>query len=142
MTRGWTWIGPIGFWLTAMVVVGHRPATAAQGGWILPPTASTEKTPLTVTEATVAAGHKLFTSKCERCHGPAGQGDGPDANPQRRHDMDLTKGEDAAENPDGVVFYKIWNGRSSPRMPAFSESMTKEQAWTIVAYVQTLRPKS
>jgi mono/diheme cytochrome c family protein len=142
MTRVWKWIGPIGIWLTAILVVARVPVTAAQGGWILPPTASTEKTPLTVTEATVAAGHKLFTAKCERCHGPSGKGDGPDANPQRRHDMDLTKGEDAAENPDGVVFYKIWNGRSSPRMPAFSELINKEQAWTIVAYVQTLRPKS
>jgi mono/diheme cytochrome c family protein len=26
-------------------------------------------------------------------------------------------------------------------MPAFSEQISKEQAWAIVAYVQTLRPK-
>jgi mono/diheme cytochrome c family protein len=37
--------------------------------------------------------------------------------------------------------HKIWNGRSSPKMPTFSEEISKEQAWTIVAYVQTLRAK-
>jgi mono/diheme cytochrome c family protein len=44
-------------------------------------------------------------------------------------------------NSDGTVFYKIWNGRSNPKMPVFSEEMTKEQAWAVVAYVQTLRKK-
>jgi len=47
----------------------------------------------------------------------------------------------AARNTDGTVFYKIWNGRATPKMPAFSEQLSKEQAWTIVAYVQTLRAK-
>lgn len=141
MARSWQWIGSMAIWLTAILVVSRGPVLARQGGWILPPTAAAEKTPLTVTEATVAAGHTVFTSKCVRCHGPEGKGDGPDANPQHRHDMDLTKADDAADNPDGVVFYKVWNGRSSPRMPAFSDSLNKEQAWSVVAFVQTLRPK-
>lgn len=129
-------------WAAAIGVVARpQHAAAQQSGWIIPSGAAAEKSPLSVTDATVAAGRKLFTSKCERCHGAAGKGDGEDANPKFRHDMDLTKAEDAADNPDGVVFYKIWNGRSSPKMPAFSEQISKEQAWTIVAYVQTLRPK-
>ena len=40
------------------------------------------------------------------------------------------------------MFYKIWNGRLNPKMPTFSEELTKEQAWAIVAYVQSLRGKS
>ena len=55
--------------------------------------------------------------------------------------MNLTNPARATPNPDGVVFYKIWNGRSSPKMPTFSEEISKEQAWAIVAYVQTLRAK-
>lgn len=136
MTGGLKCVAATGIWLAAIGVVG-----AQQSGWIIPSNAAAEKSPLAVTDATTAAGRKLFTSKCERCHGPAGKGDGQDANPKFKHDMDLTKADDAAENPDGVVFYKIWNGRSSPKMPAFSEQISKEQAWTIVAYVQTLRPK-
>jgi mono/diheme cytochrome c family protein len=141
MRRLGKWIGPTGLWFVAILVVVRRPVSSAQAGWILPPTAASEQSPLTVTAATRSAGHTLFTSKCARCHGPAGQGDGPDANEKYRQDMDLTRVDRAAPNPDGVVFYKIWNGHSSPRMPAFSESITKDQAWTIVAYVQTLRPK-
>jgi mono/diheme cytochrome c family protein len=143
MAQMWKWIGPIAIWATAFVVVVRPHAMGAQGsGWTIPQTAAAQTNPIVVTEATLAAGKKLFASKCERCHGPAGKGDGEDANPDHLHDMDLTKGDDAAQNPDGVVFYKVWNGRSSPQMPAFSEQITADQAWTIVAYVQTLRPKS
>lgn len=138
MTQVWKWIGPIAIWLVAGTV---RMMATEQSGWIIPPNGATETSPHAVTDATIAAGKKLYTSKCERCHGVAGKGDGPDGNPQFAHDMDLTKGDDAAQNPDGVVFYKIWNGRSSPRMPAFSEQISQDQAWTIVSYVQTLRPK-
>jgi len=111
------------------------------GGWTIPATASTEKNPITASDTTVAAGKKLFTAKCQRCHGAAGKGDGQDADPAHQADMDLTVAARAARNPDGVVFYKIWNGRKSPKMPAFSEELSKEQVWTIVTYVQTFRGK-
>jgi mono/diheme cytochrome c family protein len=55
--------------------------------------------------------------------------------------MNLTNPARAAANPEGVIFYKVWNGRTSPKMPAFSEELSKEQAWSVVAYVQTLRAK-
>ena len=117
-------------------------SASTQGGWKIPPTAKDEKNPLTVNEATLAEGGKLFARKCERCHGPEGKGDGPDADPDHIANMDLTDAKKAAANPDGVVFYKIWIGRSEPRMPAFEDQLTKEQAWAIVAYAQTLRKKS
>ena len=112
-----------------------------RGGWTIPPGASEEKSPLTVSDAVVAAGRKLFSGKCQRCHGPGGKGDGPDGDKAHAADMNLTVATRAARNTDGVVFYKIWNGRPSPKMPVFSEELTKEQAWAIVAYVQTLRAK-
>ena len=117
------------------------PAPAATG-WTLPATAAEEKSPLTVNDGILAGGRKLFASKCERCHGSAGKGDGPDADKTHREHMDLTQAARAARNPDGVVFYKLWNGRSNPKMPAFKDELTREQAWAIVAYVQTLRTKA
>jgi mono/diheme cytochrome c family protein len=136
-------MGAAAIWLVAVTAIAQRPVEAARqgGGWILPQGAAAEKSPVTPTDATLAAGKKVFTSKCERCHGPAGKGNGQDANAKYQHDMDLTKADDVADNPDGVVFYKIWNGRSSPRMPAFSDQLSKEQAWSVVAYVQSLRPR-
>jgi mono/diheme cytochrome c family protein len=109
------------------------------GGWELPPTADEEKNPLTVTPVVLDAGKALFKKNCERCHGPNGEGDGPDADPEHMAEMDLTNPKRADRNSDGVMFYKVWNGRKKPKMPAFKEELTKEQAWTVVAYAQTLR---
>jgi mono/diheme cytochrome c family protein len=55
--------------------------------------------------------------------------------------MDLTNAKRADRNSDGVMFYKVWNGRKKPKMPAFSAEITEEQAWAVVAYAQTLRKK-
>lgn len=143
MRMEWTWTGAAALWLVAISAVAGTSVEAARqgGGWIVPQGAAAEKNAVVASDATLAAGRKIFISKCERCHGPAGKGDGQDANPKWKHDMDLTKADDAADNPDGVVFYKIWNGRSSPRMPAFSDQLSKDQVWTVVTYVQSLRPK-
>jgi len=111
------------------------------GGWTIPPTAQAEKNPLADDPTTLQTGKQVFEKKCQKCHGPGGKGDGPDADPDQQQDMDLTVARRAARNPDGVVFYKIWNGRASPKMPEFSKELTKEQVWAIVAYVQTLRAK-
>ncbi len=140
MRRTWTVLVPVLLWILTFAVTA-RAGAVPQRGWTIPQTAAAEKSPLTVTDATVANGKKLFASKCQRCHGPTGKGDGADGDPNHQDDMNLTTADGAARNPDGVVYYKIWNGRSSPKMPAFSEQLTPEQAWTIVAYVQTLRPK-
>jgi mono/diheme cytochrome c family protein len=114
-------------------------AQESAGGWSIPPNAAAEKTPLTVNDTVVAAGKKLFNDRCAKCHGLRGKGDGPEGDESHQEDMDLTVAARASRNPDGVVFYKIWNGRSSSKMPPLSKELTKEQAWSIVAYVQTLR---
>jgi mono/diheme cytochrome c family protein len=83
----------------------------------------------------------VFKDKCVKCHGPGGLGDGPDADPEYREDMDLTNPKRADRNADGVVFYKVSNGRRKPKMPAFKDELTEQQVWSVVAYVQTLRKK-
>lgn len=113
----------------------------ASPGWTLPPDADTTKNPLPVGEKLIASGKALFAQKCRRCHGPGGLGDGPDAEPDLE-EMNLTNPKRAARNSDGVVFYKVANGRSKPKMPAFENELTNEQIWAVVAYTQTLRRKS
>jgi mono/diheme cytochrome c family protein len=129
-------MGAAGFGGPAAVQTAQKPEP---GGWELPATADDEKNPLTVTPVVLNAGKALFKKNCERCHGPEGVGDGPDADPEYMADMDLTNPKRADRNSDGVVFYKIWNGRKKPKMPAFKDELTKDQAWSIVAYSQTLR---
>jgi mono/diheme cytochrome c family protein len=120
----------------------QQAAQPRPGGWTLPPTADEEKNPVAGDEQAVAAGKELFMKNCKRCHGPGGKGDGPDADPDNMQDMDLTPARRAARNPDGIVFYKVWNGRARPKMPAFKDELSKDQVWQIVSYVQTLREKA
>ena len=115
------------------------PGQAAVTGWHLPPEADDTKSPLTVDPRVLAAGKSLFKDKCQRCHGPSGLGDGPDADPEFAADMDLTNPKRAARNSDGVVFYKVWNGRKKPKMPTFKDELAKDQVWAVVAHVQSLR---
>ena len=118
-----------------------QPAQARPGGWTIPPDADQEKNPVAGDAQAIAAGKQLYGKNCQRCHGPQAKGDGPDADPDNQQDMDLTVARRAARNTDGVVFYKVWNGRSKPKMPAFKDELTKDQVWQIVSYVQTLREK-
>jgi mono/diheme cytochrome c family protein len=137
--------------LAAVVVIGASAAILAQhekgkdqsssSGWTLAPDAETKKNPLSADEKVLATGKTVFKDKCAKCHGSAGLGDGPDADPDHREHQDLTNPKWADRNPDGVVFYKVSNGRRRPKMPAFKEELTEQQIWSVVAYVQTLRKK-
>jgi mono/diheme cytochrome c family protein len=134
--------------LLAAWMGGIAAAMSTQGsgkkddGWKIPPGAESEKSPLAMNPGVIAAGKKLFASKCERCHGKSGKGNGQDSDEKYRKDMDLTAPEHADRNPDGVVFYRIWNGRTNPKMPVFSQELSKEQVWALVAFVQTLRAQT
>ena len=108
-------------------------------GWQLPADAETKKSPLQVDAKVLATGKAVFKDKCTKCHGQGGLGDGPDADPEHREDMDLTNPKRADRNADGVVFYKVSNGRRKPKMPAFKDELSEQQIWSVVAYVQTLR---
>jgi mono/diheme cytochrome c family protein len=115
-------------------------ALLAQGkGWQIPDGAADEHNPLAATPDVLKRGASLYKSHCQSCHGARGLGDGPEADVK-----------DAAHRPanlsvsrtlDGVMFYKIWNGRQEPKMPAFKSQMTRDEVWAVVAYVtSSLRP--
>jgi len=111
------------------------------GGWTIPQNAADEKNPLAGDQNALATGKQLYEKTCKKCHGPGGKGDGPDADPDAQQDMDLTVARRAARNPDGVIFYKVFNGRKKPKMPAQKDNLSKDQIWAIVTYVQTLRER-
>ena len=113
-------------------------APANSDGWRLPESAATEVNPIAATPARVASGKRVYREKCQRCHGQDGSGHGPDADPDHQPG-DLTDGRKATRNPDGVLFYKVWNGRARPKMPAMKAEITRDEAWAVVAFVKTLR---
>jgi mono/diheme cytochrome c family protein len=108
-------------------------ATANAAGWQIPAGAADEKNPLAPTPAVLKKGREIFVGNCQMCHGPAGKGDGPYGDP-KKPPADLT----VAENSDGVLFYKAWNGHKDPMMPSFKTLLTKDEVWTVVTYAKTL----
>lgn len=145
MIRRWIGLLSLGLLVVAAGVAAQQAAPQAQAakpagnGWQLPPDAEDTKNPFPADAKLLDAGKTVFKDKCVRCHGPGGLGDGKDAEPEHQEDMDLTNPRRAARNSDGVVFYKVMNGRKQPKMPAFKDELTKDQVWSVVAYVQTLR---
>jgi mono/diheme cytochrome c family protein len=125
--------------LFALVVLSLGSLAHTQS-WEIPRSASTEKSPLSPTSTVLKHGRSLYASHCAKCHGPEGEGDGPDMTNDLAHrPADLTSAFRAQFNPDGVVFYRIWNGRTQPTMPAFRAKLSRNDVWAIVEYVKTLR---
>lgn len=126
----------VAFGLLVPLVVIAVPA-AQYAGWTIPEGAKDEKSPTTASADTLKKGKSLFGSNCEKCHGPLGKGDGPDSD-KARPAADLTDEFRFDINPDGILYYKIMNGRP-PDMPAFKSRLSKAEAWTLVEYVKSLR---
>ena len=86
----------------------------------------------------IAKGRSVYRAKCQRCHGADGAGNGPEADPGHPP-ANLTDARRASRNPEGVLFYKIWNGRAKPKMPAMKADITRADVWRVIHYVKTLR---
>lgn len=110
--------------------------SAQYQGWTIPDTAKTEKSPVKSAADAAKKGKSLFGSHCAKCHGPAGKGDGPDSD----HAADLTDEFRTELNPEGVLYYKIWNGHTND-MPGFKSKLTKDETWGLVEYLKVLRTK-
>ena len=73
----------------------------------------------------VAMGRTLYVSNCASCHGQNAEGKiGPTLH--------------ALGDPDAKVYKHIANGFTG-KMPAYKDTMTKDQIDTLVAYIQTLK---
>jgi copper transport protein len=124
------------------IVAGTILMSAAQyQGWLIPDGGKNEKSPLASVKDAAVRGKVLYASHCAQCHGPQGKGDGPGSD----YAADLTDDLRTELNTEGVLFYKIWNGRikygkgPTEDMPAFNSKLAKDQVWTLVEYLKVLR---
>jgi plastocyanin len=99
----------------------------------------------TATAASLERGQAIFGKACSSCHGD-GSGNGPlskslvDAWGNPDPPADLTRGRTKAEVLGDAIYLRIMTGLNGTPMPGFSGSLSPEQAWDVVHYVESLGP--
>jgi len=88
--------------------------------------------PITVDDAALAAGARIYRANCAMCHGLPGQpapaaakGMFPPA-PQLFHPDEMV-----ADDPAGVTFWKAKNGIRLSGMPGFHDSLSDIELWQV-----------
>lgn len=89
-----------------------------------------------------AAAEPIYQSRCANCHGPAGQGDGPQAIQANLVLPDLTDPSWVFETTPARWYDIISNGVSGKAMPPFGEAssnpLRETERWDLVFYLYTL----
>src|SRR5690348_16380434 len=70
-----TIIAILAAFLSSFVGIGAQ----ASERWTAPAAEARKKNPVASSNASLAAGEKVYVKRCLACHGKAGNGDGPDA---------------------------------------------------------------
>jgi mono/diheme cytochrome c family protein len=118
-------------------------AQPASADWTAPARAARKQNPVQADPKSLAQGKEIYTAACLPCHGPAGKGDGPAGTTLERngvpiHPGNLSDPKRWAET-DGALFWKLTEGKTP--MPAWGETLSEEQRWSVINYVRTLAPK-
>lgn len=89
-------------------------------------------------EPSLAAGARIYASRCAQCHGNSGHGDGPAAAGLAPQPADLTSR--AARAPVAPLDYyrKLTYGVPGTAMPAFGSALSRGDRWDAIAYVLSL----
>jgi len=117
--------------ITLLLLFGLSFTTKAQDGWNLPDDAEEKKAPFEFTAESETQGKTHYMQNCRSCHGVPGQDNSIDLQPP--------PGDPATEkiqnNSDGVIYYKIKNGKDA--MPSFANVLSPTEIWNVVAYLRT-----
>lgn len=100
-----------------------------------------------VTPDLLARGRDFYKEmKCPECHGPAGRGDGDSAGSLKDDLGRPLRPADLARRPfksgDGpqAIYRTLATGVGGTGMPSYLDALTPEELWTLVRYVESLRP--
>jgi mono/diheme cytochrome c family protein len=109
-----------------------------------PPRYRGARNPLKADAKTVAEGRELYKENCSRCHGPKGAGNGNAPNSLNPSPALLAY---MIQMPMLIDEYMLWSiadgGKAfgSP-MPAFEETLSRNQIWKIVIFLRAGFPDS
>ena len=95
-----------------------------------------ERNPVPPSSESVRAGLALYQTNCLLCHGETGLGDGPSAATMNPPPADLVV--HVPLHPDRALFEFVRDGISGTAMPALEATLSDEEIWHIINYIQTL----
>jgi high-affinity iron transporter len=84
------------------------------------------------------AGERIYASRCARCHGGGGRGDGPDGRGLVPPPADLVSGLANGATTPLDAYRRITYGVPGTAMPAFGPQLTRAERWDAIAYALTL----
>ena len=99
-------------------------------------TGTIERNPVPPSSDSVRAGLALYQTHCLLCHGETGLGDGPSAATMNPPPADLVV--HVPLHPDRALFEFVRDGISGTAMPALGATLSDEEIWHIINYIQTL----
>ncbi len=95
------------------------------------------KSPIAMTEATVAAGKELYTKFCQHCHGEKGEGDGGVVKNGNYPAPGSYTGP-LKDLPEGKIFHSLQYGKNVA-MGSHASQLSKEERWMVTHYVRYLQ---
>ncbi|WP_243317527.1 quinol:electron acceptor oxidoreductase subunit ActD [Geothrix paludis] len=116
------------------------PGTVARG--YLPTATGTQEeaaslvNPLPRTPEVFALGKKVYTNRCEVCHGAVGNGVGSLTAAYGAKPANL-QAQQFLDYPDGKIYWAIVNGKNS--MPSHAPYLSERERWAVVDYVRALQ---
>jgi len=98
--------------------------------------AATLVNPLPRTREAFATGRKVYTNRCEVCHGAVGNGVGSLTAAYGAKPANL-QAQQFRDYPDGKLYWAIVNGKNS--MPSHAPYLSEPERWAVVHYVRALQ---
>jgi len=113
--------------------------------WGVPEPYRSMSNPPPFSAQTIRQGAAVYGQHCASCHGDGGVGDG-----LAGKDLILTPGNLAwlSRMPmaqwDGFLYWTVAEGgaRFGTAMPAYKDTLSKEEIWAVISYIQERLPKN
>jgi mono/diheme cytochrome c family protein len=108
--------------------------------WSAPAAAKNLQNPVPATDESIAVGMKIYSIRCQHCHGEGGDGKGERAGNLSIAPSDFTDAHAMGLISDGELFWKISHGRRP--MPSFQDKLSEQERWQLVDFIRTFAQKS
>jgi cytochrome c553 len=98
--------------------------------------------PFTGDAEAIRVGGEIYASKCAKCHGDSGAGDGTVAPKLDLKPTDFTLKDHMDAMKDDYLFWRSSEGGDMEpfhsKMPAWKDKLTQDERWKALAFVRTL----